>query len=184
MEKEPITDKKKGFPGEGPDHRRWWEVQWVVRVIGATKLLKAVLTLVVAIEAFRLIHGDVEAILEHWVQIIRVDPDNYYVHGLLEKIFALKPSTLRAISAGSFLYFALYTLEGVGLILDKMWAEWLTVGTTAGFIPLEIIHLSRGIHPLGVGVFIFNLLVLAYLLARLAAQNRRRMQREDLSQAG
>ena len=64
---------------------------------------------------------------------------------------------------GTLIYAGLYLIEGLGLFFDKGWAEWLTVITTAGFLPLEILKLSVKLTFLRVLIFILNVLMVIYL---------------------
>jgi uncharacterized membrane protein (DUF2068 family) len=48
------------------------------------------------------------------------------------------PKQLEAASAGTFIYAALLLTEGTGLLLCQHWAEYFTVITPAGLIPLEL----------------------------------------------
>src|SRR5690242_7572790 len=58
------------------------------------------------------------------------------------------PNQLRALSVGTFIYAGLLATEGTGLLLRKRWAEYFTIITTAGFIPLGVYELSRHLRYL------------------------------------
>jgi len=136
-------------------------------LIGAFKLIKAILLVAVGIGALRLLHRDVGATLTHWIQVMRVDPDNRYLHGLIEKVFRVTPKQLKELSAGTFLYAALFAVEGIGLMLRKRWAEYFTIVTTTLFIPLELYEIARHFTLMKVAVLLVNLLIVAYLVARV-----------------
>jgi uncharacterized membrane protein (DUF2068 family) len=55
-------------------------------------------------------------------------------------------------------------VEGVGLLKKRRWAEWLTVGVTASFIPLEIYEIVRRLSPGKIAALVLNLGILIYLL--------------------
>jgi len=131
------------------------------------KLFKGFLLLAVAIGAVRLLHKDIAESVEHWVRVLRVDPENHYIHRLLAKLFAVTPRQLRELSAGTFVYSGLLLTEGVGLLLRKRWAEYFTAITTGLLIPLEVYELARHFTAAKVAVFVINVLILWYLLARL-----------------
>ena len=116
---------------------------WTLILIGIFKLLKALLLIALGIGALRLLHKDIGATVVHWTQVLRVDPDNRYVHGMLLKVFRVSPKQLKELSAGTFLYAGLFATEGIGLLLRKRWAEYFTIVTTSLFIPLEISELAR-----------------------------------------
>jgi uncharacterized membrane protein (DUF2068 family) len=50
------------------------------------------------------------------------------------------------------------------LVLEKVWAEYLTVGVTMAFLPWEIYEIARRLDWLRVGLLVVNLVVLAYLV--------------------
>ncbi len=43
------------------------------------------------IGALKLLHHDVAQTLSHWVEILRVDPDNRYIHKLLARLLTVTP---------------------------------------------------------------------------------------------
>jgi uncharacterized membrane protein (DUF2068 family) len=136
-------------------------------LIALFKLFKGFLLLAVAIGALRLLHKDVADSVEHWVRILRVDPRNHYIHLLLSKLFSVTPNQLKELSAGTFIYSALLLTEGVGLFLRKRWAEYFTVISTGLLIPLEVYEMAEHLTIAKVAVFVINVLIVWYLIARL-----------------
>src|SRR5882724_8979590 len=116
-------------------------------LIAAFKLLKGLALLAVGIAVHMLANEDLVAEAQHWVDAFRVDPHN-----------------LRALSLGTFVYSALFLTEGAGLFLRKRWAEFLTVISTAGLIPLEIYELVHRPTPIRAILLLVNLAVVAYLI--------------------
>jgi uncharacterized membrane protein (DUF2068 family) len=135
--------------------------------IALFKLFKGVLLLIVGIGALKLLHRGVAETVMRWVDILRVDPDNRHIHGLLSHLLAVSPKQLKATSIGTFIYSALLLTEGTGLLLRKRWAEYFTIITTAGLVPLEIYELQQHFSAAKVGVLIVNLAIVAYLIAHL-----------------
>jgi len=141
-------------------------------LIALFKLTKGVLLLVAAIGAFRLLHRDVAETVNHWVDILRVDPDNRYIHKLLARVLAVTPAQLRAVSAGTFIYAGLLLTEGTGLLLHKRWAEYFTIITTAGLIPLEIYEIVHHLTAAKIWVLIINVAIVVYLIVHLSSGAR------------
>ena len=58
---------------------------------------------------------------------------------------------LRQIGVATFFYAGLRVTEGVGLVLEKVWAEYLTVGVTMSFLPWEMYEImpAAGLAPGG-----------------------------------
>jgi len=138
-------------------------------LIGLFKLAKAVLLIAAGIGALKLLHKDIADTVMHWVNILRVDPDNRFIHGVLAKIFTVTPKQLKELGIGTFFYAALLLTEGVGLLLRKHWAEYFTVITTAALLPLEIYELLERFTAVKVAVFAINIAIVWYLIVRLRA---------------
>ena len=114
-----------------------------------------------------MLHKDTGAAVSHWIDVLRVDPDNRLVHAAMVKILRVTPKQLKELSVGTFLYAGLFTVEGVGLLLAKRWAEYFTIITTGGLIPIEIYELARHFTPVKVAVLIVNILIVWYLVMRV-----------------
>jgi len=142
-------------------------------LIAGFKLVKGVLLFCAALGLLHLGGKDVGATVEHWVTALRMDPDNRHIHAFLATIADVDPRKLRAISAGSFIYSALLLTEGVGLWLEKGWAEYLTVIATAGFVPLEIIEIIKRVRTVKILVLILNLVIVAYVIWMIRAGRKR-----------
>jgi uncharacterized membrane protein (DUF2068 family) len=138
-----------------------------LRLIAAFKLFKGILLFAVGIGALRLLHRDVAEIVNRWVAELRLDPQSRFVHGLLLRVVKIDDRTLREIGAGTFFYSALLLTEGIGLWLERRWAEYLTVILTGSFLPLEVYELTRRINVTRVTILVTNVLIVAYLIAFL-----------------
>jgi uncharacterized membrane protein (DUF2068 family) len=114
-----------------------------ILLIGVFKFVKGLLLIAVGIGALKLLHTNVAGIVGHCVEILRVDPDSRFFHEIVSKLLSITPKQLEALSAGTFFYAALLLTEGTGLLMRKHWAEYFTVITTAGLVPLEIYELAR-----------------------------------------
>jgi uncharacterized membrane protein (DUF2068 family) len=142
----------------------------VLVLIGAFKLFKALLLIVVGIGAIRLLHKDLASTVLHWTDILRVDPDNRLVHRFLTRIFRVTPKQLKELSLGTFLYAGLFATEGVGLLLRRRWAEYFTIITTSGLIPLEVYELVRHFTIGKLAILLLNLIIIGYLVARVRSR--------------
>jgi uncharacterized membrane protein (DUF2068 family) len=138
-----------------------------LQLIAAFKLLKGFALLAVGIGALKLLHKDVAALIEHWINIFRVDPHNHFIHSLLVKLSILDDRRLKELSVGTFVYSAIFFTEGIGLALRKRWAEYFTVITTSSLLPIEIYELGKH-ASVGKGIaLLVNFAVVAYLAREL-----------------
>jgi uncharacterized membrane protein (DUF2068 family) len=153
-------------------------------LIGALKLLKSATLIALGVGALKFLHKDIAAEAANWFDSLNVDPNNPYVLRLLQKLSTVDPRKLKELSVGTFLYAGIYLTEGVGLILRKRWAEYLTIISTAGFIPLEIYEIAKHLSVVRVLVLLVNMVIVIYLVwdLRHAPGGRRRadLHRLDL----
>jgi uncharacterized membrane protein (DUF2068 family) len=146
-------------------------------LIGIFKLVKGLLLLAVGIGALKLLHKDIAEVVTRWAEAVRVDPDNRYIHGILAKVFSVTSKQLKELSAGTLIYAGLLLTEGIGLLLQKHWAEYFTVITTAGLIPLEIFELFKHFTAMKVAILVINILIVWYLVRRLRTHGGKRKTR-------
>ncbi len=106
----------------------------------------------------------------HWTRLLRVDPDNRIVHGLIVKTFHATPRQLKELSVGTFVYAGLFSIEGIGLLLRKRWAEYFTIVTTGGLIHLEVFELARHFNAARLAVLFVNALIVIYLVHRVRSR--------------
>lgn len=139
---------------------------WIF-LIGIFKLFKGISLLIAGFGLLRLLHRDVATVVGHWIEILRVDPGNRFIHRGLVRIFNVTPRQLRELSAGTFVYAAIFLTEGTGLLARKHWAEYMTLISTGLFIPLEIYEIRRHFTMLRLAVTLVNALIVWYLAARL-----------------
>jgi uncharacterized membrane protein (DUF2068 family) len=135
-----------------------------IRLIAAFKLFKGLVLLAVGIGAVNLLHKDIAFEFVRWADLFRVDPNNHYIHRLLERFLTLDARKLRELSVGTFFYSALLLTEGTGLLLGKRWAEYFTIIATCSFIPLEVYEIVKRVSPAKLVVLLLNIVVVAYLV--------------------
>ena len=127
-------------------------------------MIKAALLIALGIGAIKLLHRDLAETLNDCIDLLRVDPDNRIIHWILNKLLAISPNQLKAASVGTFIYAAVLLTEGIGLLLRKRWAEYLTIVATSGLIPVELYEIARHVTVSRIGVLAVNLAIVAYLI--------------------
>jgi uncharacterized membrane protein (DUF2068 family) len=145
--------------------------QWLI-LIALFKLGQALLFIVIGVGALHLLHKDIGDALETLANHLRFNPESRLVNFILEKASLVDDKMLRQISAVFFLYAALDLVEGLGLYLEKIWAEFFTLAITASFLPWEIYEVVRRVTWPRVGLLAINTLVLVYL-AKLIWERQR-----------
>ena len=121
----------------------------------------------IGVGALRLLHKDLAAEVEHWINLFRVDPHNHYIQLLLEKLRFLDARRLKELGIGTFIYSAIFLTEGVGLALGKRWAEYFTIITTSSLLPLEIYEIAKRINFVRTAALAINVAIVIYLVREL-----------------
>ena len=140
--------------------------------IGLFKLAEAAFFLLVGAGAIHFIHRDLGDSALRLAERLRIDPDGRLVSYLLDHLDAITAQRLKQIGLATFFYAGLRTTEGIGLVLEQLWAEYLTVGVTTAFLPWELYEIARHADWMRVCLLVANLIVLAYLVWWLG-RNRR-----------
>jgi uncharacterized membrane protein (DUF2068 family) len=139
----------------------------LIRLIALFKFVKAALLIALGVGAFRLLHKDIAALAEHWIEALRLDPGDRFLDAALAKASNLNPEQIRKIGLGSFLYAGLFLAEGTGLWLRKRWGEWLTIIITSSLVPVEIYEIHRHVSLTKLVVLAINLAIVVYLILRI-----------------
>jgi uncharacterized membrane protein (DUF2068 family) len=145
-----------------------------LRVIGALKVLTAALLAAAGFGIFHLLGRDPGHYLTWFASHLHLDPENRLLHWLIMLVAQVDEAKLKAIGVGTFFYATLEAVEGVGLWMRKGWAEYLTVIATASLLPLEVYEIARKTNMLRIGVFVANVLILAYIIGKLVEEQRAR----------
>lgn len=143
-----------------------------LRIIAVFKLIKAILLVAVGIGAIKLLHKDVSEIATNWIAEIRVDPDNRIVHRLIAKLGLMNDRRLEELSIGSFLYAAVFLIEGIGLWLRKRWAEYFTIIITCSLIPFELYEIAKRVTIIRIAMILVNLVIVWYLFVQLRERDK------------
>jgi uncharacterized membrane protein (DUF2068 family) len=142
--------------------------------IGLLKICEAVFFFLVGVGVVHFIHRDLGDAALQLARRLRVDPDGRLISWMLDRLDSVTALRLKQIGVVTFLYAGLRMTEGVGLVLEQVWAEYLTVGVTLSFLPWEIYEIMRRPDWMRVCLLLVNLIVLAYLVWWMERHRRTR----------
>jgi uncharacterized membrane protein (DUF2068 family) len=163
MLKEPISSSELTQAPEHGDHAAGAHDRGLM-LIGLFKLAKAIFFFCIGAGAIHLLHKDIGDEVTRLALKLRFDPESRLVALLLHKADLIDAHRMRQISVATFGYSALALTEGIGLLLEKVWAEYLTLILTVSFLPWELYELVRRPDWFRVSLLLINLAVLAYLI--------------------
>jgi len=119
-----------------------------------------------------MMHGDIEARVEHWVRAMHLDPGNRHIEMFLVRVSHLTPEQVKKLGLVGLLYAGLFLVEGTGLWLQRRWGEWATVVITGLLIPLEVYEIFRHPNVLKIVVLVVNVAVVVYLIYRIRTSEK------------
>ena len=146
------------MPRERHRHNRF------IALIACFRLAKSVLLIAAGIGALELVRPDVSSRLARWLDHLPLAAGHEAVTAMAGKLIAAPPDRKELAAAAAFAYAALFAVEGVGLWLERVWAEYLTIIATTSFIPFEVYEIVKRTTALRIGVLIANIAIVVYLI--------------------
>ncbi|MDR3735808.1 MAG: DUF2127 domain-containing protein [Acidobacteriaceae bacterium] len=148
--------------------------------IGVFKLGKALVFFLLGMGALHFINADLNDTVQRAVKAFNFDPEGRFVSLLMTKVDLIDDHKLMRVSQAAFAYSAVATVEGVGLLLEQTWAEYLTLIFTMAFLPWEITELIRRGSLWYLAIIIINLAIVVYLLWFLRNYSMGALRKKDL----
>ncbi len=144
----------------------------MLRTIAVYKLVKVILLLLAAYGELHLHDGTLSAKLVTWVQARPAGLEHQVVSQLLQWFSGLSEAKIHALRIGTFAYAAVFAVEGVGLWMQKRWAEWMTTIVTASLIPLEVWEFATRPNFGKAAVVLANVAIVVYLVWHVRSKSR------------
>ncbi|MGC8553813.1 MAG: DUF2127 domain-containing protein, partial [Phycisphaerae bacterium] len=143
---------------------KFWPWEVYLLAIAVFKLFQAAMLIAAGATALVFRKADMAGFFSHWAAYFRIDPQNYFFDVVVNKLHLINAQTMKYLALGTFFYGAIYIVEGVGLALKKVWAEYVIIIETSLFIPWEVYELFKKPSPVHIGIFAANMLLLLYLI--------------------
>lgn len=145
----------------------------IVALIAIFKLLKSLLLIAAGIAALQILRPSWSEAIKEWAASISFQTENGAAQRFLAYVSNLTPKRVAGLGLAAFAYGALFAVEGVGLWLGRRWAEYLTVIATGSLVPFEIYEMIRKPTATRITALLLNIAIVAYLIFRLKANDRR-----------
>ena len=142
------------------------------RLLAIYYLLQGVLLIAVAVGGLVLVDQNQLLVVKQWLRVIRLDPENRFIHWLLTKILPVTDQMLETFSIGSFVYSGLAFVQGGGLWFSKPWASYLSVVVVGSFIPWQLYSLLDEVTALKLISVCINAVIVGYLLISVLRARR------------
>src|SRR5579871_6110947 len=99
----------------------------ILRLIAAERVVRGVLLIAASVYLFNHLHSDFGKLADHVMRAIELDPRRPFLHRVVNYLHDLHASEIKVAAFFALGYGILELVEGVGLWLDQLWAEYLTV---------------------------------------------------------
>jgi Predicted membrane protein len=136
-------------------------------VIALFKLVKAALLILAGAGALSLLSPRTEHHVSEWLADFSIRQGGRFVERMLHVLSVATPGKLTLVGLASICYGLMFAVEGIGLWLEKRWAEYLTIVVTGLLIPIEVYELVRAVTPVRTFALVVNVAAVAYLIYRL-----------------
>jgi uncharacterized membrane protein (DUF2068 family) len=144
----------------------------VLILIGLFRLSKALLLIAGGIATLKLLRPGMADTLVRWVQDFPVMTGHAFLERATAKLTRLPPRRIEELAIAQFAYAAVFIAEGTGLVLRRVWAEWLTIIVTTSFIPFEIYETFKRVTAIRVALLVINIAIVIYLIWRRVESRR------------
>lgn len=136
-------------------------------LIAVFKFCKVALLSAIGFGALQLLRPEVSAEAQEWAADLALNDEREALQYILKSTSGMSDARLKAYGVGAFFYAILFFIEGVGLYLERRWAEYLTVVATGSLIPIELFELWKQFGPFKIAILLLNITILWYLIDRL-----------------
>jgi uncharacterized membrane protein (DUF2068 family) len=144
----------------------------LVAIIGGFKLAKTAFLLTAGISGLIARPQRLSGLAERAVGWIGFFPGRGLIEQAIQEVGSLDRAAERRLALFSLAYAAVFLVEGVGLLMRKRWAEWMTVIVTGSFIPIEIYEMVEHFGAGKVVVLVVNVAIVIYLAWRRIDERR------------
>jgi len=167
----PKVDERESAPptvdGRPPPRR-----SLVLRLIALERLIRGLLLIAGGVYLLAHLGSDFGRIAEHVMRAVELDPNRPFLHRIITRLHHLRAHVVLVTGIAAIGYGVLELVEGAGLWLDKLWAEYLTVIATSLLIPFEVYEVARNPTAWKAGGIAVNVAIVGYLAWRLRRRVR------------
>lgn len=147
--------------------------------IAVFKFTKFALLSAAGFGALQMLRPEVADAAQAWAADLAIENERQVLQYALEQAGQMSDARLKALAIASFCYAVLFFVEGIGLLRQRRWAEYLTVIAGTSLIPIELYELSRHVGPVKIVILIVNVLIVWYLVRKLRAESLVRRARKS-----
>lgn len=134
-----------------------------VRIVAVFEAAKAALVLLAGMGLLSLIHKDVQAVAERFVERFHMNPAHQYPRIFIEAASKVTDAKLWMMAWLALAYAVVRLVEAYGLWHNRRWAEWFALVSGGLYIPIELYEVFHHVTWVRVCVVVINTAIVAYM---------------------
>jgi uncharacterized membrane protein (DUF2068 family) len=155
------------------DRRHFTKTSVVLRAIAMFEVIKAAISFLLGCALFHLMHKNLDDIAGRVVQVLHVNPQGMLSNLLFELASHFSNRNLWVLALGTLAYASVIATQAYGLWREREWAQWLSLLSTALYLPPELYWMLG--HPgwLKCDVLVINIVIFLFMVSlRVNARSR------------
>jgi uncharacterized membrane protein (DUF2068 family) len=150
----------------------------ILLLIALARWTQAAVLLAAGFVTFHLLRPGAAQQIREWITALPFTTEQRVGQRVLMWLLGAGPRRVQLLGVSAFAYAALFAVEGIGLWLQKRWAEYLTIVATSSLVPLEIYEVVKRVTILRIAVLVSNVAIVAYLVWKVRTPRRGLTARE------
>ncbi len=150
----------------------------ILLLIALARWAQAAVLLAAGFVTFQLLRPGAAQQIREWITALPFTTEQRVGQRVLMWLLGAGPRRVQLLGVSAFAYAALFAVEGIGLWLQKRWAEYLTIVATSSLVPLEIYEVVKRVTILRIAVLVSNVAIVAYLVWKVRTPRRGLTARE------
>jgi uncharacterized membrane protein (DUF2068 family) len=134
-----------------------------LRFIASLEILKGALVVLGALALMRFVHRDITELTAQLLDKLHVPPGASLATYLLQGSNSVTPERIKGLIGFAAIYSAIRFIEGYGLWLARIWAEWFAIISGMVYLPFEVYEVIRRVTWLHCAVLAINIGIVLYM---------------------
>ncbi|WPC72416.1 DUF2127 domain-containing protein [Vibrio porteresiae] len=134
-----------------------------LKAVASLEACKGVLSLLVGLGLHVLAGKNLEHVAVSLVHHAHLNPASHYPSIFIHAMTQVSDGKIKLLAFGALVYALIRFVEAYGLWKALVWTEWFALVSGAIYLPFELYEMVTKPSLLGVGVFVINIVVVAYM---------------------
>ncbi|PQJ88946.1 DUF2127 domain-containing protein [Aliivibrio sifiae] len=143
-----------------------------LRAVAILEATKGTVSLIVGLGLHALAGKNLRQLAESIVSRCHLNPASELPSVFIHAASSLTGTKITLLAIGALIYSVVRFVEAYGLWREQLWTEWFALISGAIYLPFEIYEMLFHTSILGVGVFLVNVFIVAYMAYSLFGARR------------